>query len=398
LAALPERTAFVDFAKVSGVDERGFSEDRYVALIYPQRGKTSFEIVELGLAKMIEDKISLFLALVESSHEDPKLETVARELSQLLVSPWIYKIDPQKEELILCPDGALTFLNFGALPDSGGKFLAEKIKVNYVSAARDIVSPVVLEKVFAGGSKPQVGIFVDPDFGAPPILKVKELIASRRSTELHRLPEARLESFAVKEAFQETSRKIDVFSDSEATESRLRSLAPYWVLHLGTHGFFNKYATKNPMKGAGLAMAGAYPNLKAGLNSEYDDNPDDGILTAEEISKLDLKSCVLVSVSACQSGMGQSLEGEGVLGLRRAFYRAGVMNVLLCLWPIGDKDARAFVENFYSLVKQDIPLKDVYPKTMAKMLREYADKKGITYAIRATGPFVMSCVWKKIPK
>lgn len=398
LAALPEKTAFVDFAKVSGVDERGFSEDRYVALIYPQRGKTSFEIVELGLAKMIEDKISLFLALVESSHEDPKLETVARELSQLLVSPWIYKIDPQKEELILCPDGALTFLNFGALPDSGGKFLAEKIKVNYVSAARDIVSPVVLEKVFAGGSKPQVGIFVDPDFKAPQLLKVKELIASRRSTVLHRLPEARLESSAVKEAFQEIGANIHVFSDSEATESRLRSSGPYWILHLGTHGFFNKYATKNPMKGAGLALAGAYPNLKTGLNSEYDDNPDDGVLTAEEISKQDLKSCWLVSVSACQSGMGQSLDGEGVLGLRRGFYRAGVMNVLLCLWPIGDKDARAFIENFYALVKSDMPLKDAYPKTVAKMLRQQADEKGITYAIRATGPFIMSSIWKKYPK
>ena len=398
LAALPEATAFVDFAKVSGVDERGFSEDRYVALIYPQKRNTRFEIVELGHAKEIEEKISLFLALVESSREDPKLETVARELSQLLVSPWIDKIDPQKEELILCPDGALAFLNLGALPDSGGKFLAEKIKVNYVSAARDIVSPVVLEKVFAGGAKPQVGIFIDPDFKAPQLFKVKELIASRRSTELYQLPEARFESSAVKAAFQGTGAKIDVFTDSEALESRLRSSGPYWILHFGTHGFFNKYATKNPMKGAGLALAGAYPNLKTGLNSEYDDNPDDGILTAEEISKMDLSSCWLVSVSACQSGMGTSLDGEGLLGLRRGFYRAGAATLLLCLWPIGDKDARAFVESFYALVKQGEPLKNAYPNTMAKMLREYADKKGITYAIRATGPFVMSSVWKKYPK
>ena len=113
---------------------------------------------------------------------------------------------------------------------------------------------------------------------------------------------------------------------------------------------------------------------------------------------MNLKSCWLVSVSACQSGMGKSLDGEGVLGLRRGFYRAGVMSVLLCLWPIGDKEARTFVENFYSLVKQDMPLKDVYPKTMATMLRQQADEKGIPYAIRASGPFVMNTVWKKIPK
>ena len=397
VAALPETTAFVDFAKVCGVDERGFSEARYVALIYPQRGKTSFEIVELGLAQEIEDKISLFLALVESSHEDPKLETVARELSQLLVSPWIDKIDPQKEELILCPDGALTFLNFGVLPDSNKKFLAEKIKVNYVSAARDMVFGL-RKNISVGGPRSKVGIFVDPDFGAPPFFRVKELIAARRSTELHQLPEARLEGMAVKAAFRSITPRIDVFTGSEATEIRLTGSGPYNRIHIGTHGFFNKFSTKNPMKASGLAMAGAYPNLKVGLKSEYDENPNDGILTAEEIAKMDLKSCDLISVSACQSGMGQSLGGEGVLGIRRGFYRAGAKNVLLCLWPIGDKEARAFVENFYALYAQETPLKDVYPKTLAKMAREYADKKGITYAIRATGPFVMSSVWAQIPE
>jgi len=396
LVRVPQTSAFIDFAKVSGVDGRGFSEDRYVALIYPQRGKTSFEIVELGLAKEIEDKISLFLALVESSYEDPKLETVATELSQLLVSPWIDKIDPKKEEVILCPDGALTFLNFGVLPDCNKKFLAERIKVNYVSAARDMVFGL-RKNIPAGGPRSRVGIFVDPDFGAPPFLKVKELIAARRSTELHQLPEARLEGLAVKAAFRSITPRIDVFTGSEATEIRLTGSGPYNRLHIGTHGFFNKFSTKNPMKASGLAMAGAYPNLKVGLKSEYDENPNDGILTAEEIAKMDLKSCDLISVSACQSGMGQSLSGEGVLGIRRGFYRAGAENVLLCLWPIGDKEARAFVENFYALYAQDTPLKDVYPKTVAKMAREYADKKGITYAIRATGPFVMSSVWAQIP-
>lgn len=398
LEALPKTSAFIDFAKVSGTGERAFSEDRYVAVIYPQGKKKEFEILDLGLAEEIEAKISLFLALVESSQEDPKLEKVAAELAQVLVAPWFEKITSGKEEVILCPDGALSFLNFGALPDPGGKFLAEKIKVNYVSAARDIVSPVVLEKVLPGEKVPRVGIFVDPDFGAPLFIRAKELIASRRSTELYRLPEARLESAAVIAAFQATTREVEVFTDLDASESRLRSSGPYWFLHFGTHGFFNKYAKQNPLQGSGLVMAGAYPNFKSGLKAEYRDDANDGILTAEEISKLDLNSCWLVSVSACQSGMGQSLDGEGVLGLRRGFYRAGAANLLLCLWPIGDKEAGAFVETFYALVGQDVPFKDIYPKTMAKMLREHADKKGITYAIRAAGPFVMSSVWKKYAK
>lgn len=395
-AALPSDSCFVDFAKVSGIGERAFSEDRYVALLYPQGKNGQYEIIELGSAKEIESRISLFLALIESSHEDPKIEDVAKGLAQDLVSPWFNKIDSKKTEIILCPDGTLSFLNFGALPDSSGKFLAEKIKVNYVSAARDIVSPVVLEKVFAGEKKPRVGIFVDPDFGAPPFIRAKELIASRRSTELHRLPEARMESSAVIAAFPTAD--VEVFADSDASEKNLRKTGPYWILHFGTHGFFNKYAKQNPLQGSGLAMAGAYPKFKSGLKTEYQDDPNDGILTADEISKLDLSSCWLVSVSACQSGMGQTLDGEGVLGLRRGFYRAGAMNLLLCLWPVGDKEARAFVETFYALVGQGVPFKDVYPKTMAKMLREHADKKGIPYAIRAAGPFVMSSVWKKYPK
>lgn len=393
LAVLPSTSAFIDFAKLSGSGDRAFPKNKYVAVIYPQKAGDKIEIIDLGLAEKIESKISLFLALVESSHEDSSLEVVAKELAQILVSPWLEKIGEDKEEVILCPDGALSFLNFGALPDCSDKFLAEKIKVNYVSAARDMVAPAGWNEFLDGHRRPRVGIFVDPDFGTPPLSAIKELIASRRSTVLHRLPEARLESSAVI-AGSPNNAEIELFSDAEATESKLRNSVPYWVLHLGTHGFFNKYASKNPMKAAGLAFAGAHPNLKAALNSEYDENPEDGILTAEEISKLDLSSCWLVSVSACQSGMGKNLNGEGVLGLRRGFYRSGVANLLLCLWPIGDKEARVFVENFYKLIEKNVPLKDVYPETMAKVLRQHADKKGITYAIRSAGPFVMSSVWK----
>ncbi|NDB47396.1 MAG: hypothetical protein EB163_09015, partial [Nitrososphaeria archaeon] len=64
----------------------------------------------------------------------------------------------------------------------------------------------------------------------------------------------------------------------------------------------------------------------------------------------------------------------------------------------GDKEARVFVESFYGRVKEGMPLKDAYPKTVAKLLRQQADEKGIPYAIRATGPFVMSSIWKKYPK
>ena len=98
---------------------------------------------------------------------------------------------------------------------------------------------------------------------------------------------------------------------------------------------------ENPLHLSGLALAGA------NHRQEIDGTGEDGILTAEEIAAMDLKGVQWAVLSACDTGLGSFIPGEGVLGLRRAFQVAGVRSVIMSMWAIHDESARTWMEHFY---------------------------------------------------
>lgn len=93
---------------------------------------------------------------------------------------------------------------------------------------------------------------------------------------------------------------------------------------------------------SGLALAGANHREEAGPEE------DDGILTAEEIAALDLSGVEWVVLSACETGLGRTLPGEGVFGMRRAFEVAGARTLIMSLWPVGDESARQWMRELYT--------------------------------------------------
>ena len=92
---------------------------------------------------------------------------------------------------------------------------------------------------------------------------------------------------------------------------------------------------------SGVALAGA--NRRASAEG----GEDDGILTAEEVSGLDLSGVEWAVLSACNTGVGKVSAGEGVFGLRRAFQIAGVRTVIMSLWPVEDDAARLWMHSLY---------------------------------------------------
>jgi len=133
----------------------------------------------------------------------------------------------------------------------------------------------------------------------------------------------------------------------DAAEARLKQLAkPPNVLHLATHGFYLSEQTgivERPMVLAGLALAGA----NQGMQGNHDAHGEDGILYALEVQNLNLEDTELVTLSACDTGVGTVDYSEGVYGLVRAFRIAGTRHVLISLWPLGDQAAREFMARFY---------------------------------------------------
>jgi CHAT domain-containing protein len=157
------------------------------------------------------------------------------------------------------------------------------------------------------------------------------------------------------------------YTEHAGNEESFKSLSgkQTGVIHLATHGFFlpdaeNKAVDEivrqlggnkdkpfeNPLLRSGLILSGANNQWRA---KEYvlDENIEDGILTADEISRLNLTKTKLVVLSACETGLGDVKNSEGVFGLQRAFKLAGVESLIMSLWKVPDEATAELMTTFY---------------------------------------------------
>ena len=142
--------------------------------------------------------------------------------------------------------------------------------------------------------------------------------------------------------------KSKSYTSTKGTESTFKnhSKKGLSIIHIATHGFYiptHDNISDESMKRSGLAFAGAN-NIARGV--VLPDKLDDGILTANEISKLDFRNVSLVVLSACDTGLG-NVTGEGVFGLQRGFKKAGVESLLMSLWPVDDQATQILMVEFY---------------------------------------------------
>lgn len=284
---------------------------------------------------------------------------VSDQLYDCLISPLAASL-ADIDKVYVAADGMLNLLPFETLTGDGESFLIEDYEFIYLTSGRDLLK----EENDLNGRR--AFVLADPDYmidpTALPALASSgsaRLLAYRGNTPAPEclgsmfspLPMTRQEGRSVAQLLAQTGRYDIIYLESDqAREGVLKNLdqAPF-ILHIATHGYFCEQAENpylsNPLLRSGLILAGA--NRTIGEMNEGVIGGEDGILTAMEVSGLNLIGTDLVVLSACQTGIGDVRNGEGVFGLRRAFRHAGTKSVVMSMFAVPDESTSDLMERFY---------------------------------------------------
>jgi CHAT domain-containing protein/tetratricopeptide (TPR) repeat protein len=326
----------------------------------------------------------------------------AEELRRLIWQPLEAHVKDCSTVLI-SPDGTLAWVPWGALPgERPGSYLLEERAIAVVPVPQLI--PSLLKSSPDDAAEPTLLVVGDVEYGAPP--GQATLLAHSRSAARGTsgrsglrgawspLPATRPEIAEIKSTFRRAFRPAEEqeLGAADATEEAVRDQAPrYRFLHLATHGFFAppevlSVLGTSAMRGLSLGQSdlfgergvvGFHPGLLSGIvlagaNLPPRPEQDDGILTSIEVAALDLRDVELVTLSACETGLGATAGGEGLLGLQRAFQIAGAGTTVASLWKVNDDATRALMSEFYNNIwERKLPRIEALRQAQIAMLHRY---------------------------
>ncbi|MGP1387787.1 MAG: CHAT domain-containing tetratricopeptide repeat protein [Thainema sp.] len=362
---------------VTAAGSNRFDEPRYAAYLLFPNGQ--IEVVDLGNATEIDAAVQTFISLLQDQSaifrrnsgtvmSVVRPDVVANTTDTLYslifepLAPYLQGVD----HLLISPDSQLNQVPFEALqPEAGEEYLVQQYQLSYLNSGRDLLKLDVVEP----SQNPAV-ILADPDYETAQVSPSRSVEGDLRSADLGQLQFGRLHGTAAEaEAIQTLLPNADILTETEATENALKQVQSPQILHIATHGFFlpdlaapdsdirstsvfpidpasitpratstDRGLIENPLLRSGLALAG--------FNSRQSGS-EDGVLTALEAANLNLFGTQLVVLSACETGLGDIANGEGVYGLRRAFALAGAESQLMSLWQVSDSGTQSLMAQYY---------------------------------------------------
>jgi len=442
-ASLPSTSALVAFARCQGLADNGAS---YLAFVL--RGKQDEPaIVPLGSAAEID---SLILRWAEETGRGPlvagrsldQADTFMRSagtaLRRRIWDPLLRRLGTASR-IFVVHDGTLHLVTFAALPVGTKEYLIESGPIiHYLSSERDIVAFSTPRKhgegllALGGPAFDEAALQALPDHGAGGRRRLGDGAAPSSSTfrgarpgcpdfrSIHfmDLPASAREVDEIVSLWRGPTGEgasVAKLTGPHASEAAFKAEAPgRRVLHVATHGFFLGGRCRAPLRPergigglapeaterpaistaesplllSGLALAGANRRQVAGLDEE------DGILTAEEMSAMDLNGVDWAVLSACDTGVGELASGEGVLGLRRSLEVAGVATVIMSLWSVDDEAALEWMRALYQgRLVRGLSTSEAVRTASLNVLRRRRETGGTTHPFYWAG-FVAAGDWR----
>ncbi|MGH9410035.1 MAG: CHAT domain-containing protein, partial [Vicinamibacterales bacterium] len=352
-AALPEGSALVEYVVYQPFNPKAKNDKdehgapRYAAYVVGRGGKTRG--ADLGPVQGIDDQVRR----VRDALRDPSRSDVialARALDARVFSP-VRALMGGATQLLIAPDGELNLVPFQALVDDRGRFEIQRYAMSYLSSGRDVLR---MEIPHASAGRPLV--VADPAFGDRDDAGVSGANVQEASTGV-----LSTTYFSPLDGTAQEATVIGhllpnaiVLTGPSATKDALLHASAPSILHIASHAFFlgdKPAAASGPTRGASGDATLPNPLLQSGIALAGANLPSRGqaaILTALEVSTLNLWGTKLVTLSACDTGVGDVKDGEGVYGLRRAFFVAGAQSVVMSLWPVSDYVTRTMMTRYYA--------------------------------------------------
>ena len=275
------------------------------------------------------------------------------------------------KKIYLATDGIYNSINIESIYNPYKKlYLIDYLEIQIVQNIKTILDK---KEDFKFGNNSKAVLLGNPNFDiALATSNMKEIQLERglnsdmlneikTNSKISKLKGTQKEIESINIILQNVNCSIEIYTDASASEDNLKKVNSPTVLHIATHGFTLKgedssktkhniadlindnYKNDSYLK-SGLLLAGAQNTLN-GIQLQ---NSNNGILMAEEAKSLNLKDTELVILSACETGLGDNIIGQGVIGLQRAFMIAGAKSVIMSLWSVSDEKTQELMTLFYT--------------------------------------------------
>ncbi|MEG4567766.1 CHAT domain-containing protein [Microcoleus sp. MON2_D6] len=372
-------------------------KDRSYLWVVTSTGVTSYELPKRA---DIETAAKNFLETITSPIQRDIPQQVAQasaNLGQVILQPAAAQLGNKR--LLIVPDGVLHYTPFQALniSQTAGQNTNVPLIVEHEIITLPSASTLAILRQNYGDRKPpsrNLAILADPVF-SPEDERIKgkitqattekleannlglnqSLRASNRQWPPERLAFTRQEAQTISSLFPSASSTQKIDFDASRTTATDGSLANYQIVHFATHGLAN---SQNPeLSGIVMSMVDDKGNLV------------NGFLRLTDIFNLKL-AANLVVLSACQSGMGQNVRGEGMVGLTRGFMYAGAQRVAVSLWNVDDEGTSVLMQKFYQkMVQQKLAPAAALRAAQIEMMQEEKWKSPYYWAA-----FTLQGEWK----
>ncbi|HEY9631232.1 MAG TPA: tetratricopeptide repeat protein [Coleofasciculaceae cyanobacterium] len=351
-ALLPPQATLVELVRYRVFDPKvtsnnRFGEARYAAYLLQADGR--IDGIDLGSVAEIDLLIQdLQQVLRNPGFTVEEVKEAAQALDARTMAPIRARLG-NTNHLLISSDGAFNLVPFEALVDETGRYLVESYTLTYLTSGRDLLR-LQAQATIAPQTNPI--LLANPIFERPGNSGVVQV--PTRSTNLWEalwppLLGTAEEADAIAAQFSQTLRlplsQILNLQGQAATEAALKQVNRPRILHIATHGFFESsnvqdvVLTNNPLLRSGLVLSG--------VNVGQSGTGEDGIVSALEVSSLNLLGTQLVVLTAYETGLGDLSRGEGVYGLRRALVVAGSQSQLISLWRVQDDPTQDLMVDYY---------------------------------------------------